>query len=299
MKTSPKQRVAIAGLIGLGAVVVAGRYLPSVNLPVLFPEGWVGREERNLILFALALSLIVILPVFTMLFWFAWRYRESNHKGHKKYSPDWDGSRLYETIWWLIPAALILILSVVTWTSSHRLDPYKPLASDKKTLNVQVVALRWKWLFIYPDQQIATVNYLQIPQRTPVKFTITSDGPMNSFWVPQLGGQVYAMSGMSSNLYLEADKVGQYFGTSANISGPGFADMRFKVASSSEADFKKWAASVGRTGQPLTVDGFEKLALPSYGYPATYFKLPGSNLYDSIVQMKTPGMTSAGMEDMH
>jgi cytochrome o ubiquinol oxidase subunit 2 len=282
MKTSLKQNVIIFGLLSLGVIAAGVWYLSSADIAVLQPEGSIGEREKQLILFAFGLSLIVVLPVFFMTFWFAWRYREGNKKGHAKYAPNMAGNRLYESIWWLIPAILILILSVVTWRSSHELDPYKPLVMDKKPLEVQVVAMQWKWLFIYPEQGIATVNYLQVPEKTPLNFTITSDGPMNSFWIPKLGGQIYAMSGMSSKLHLYANNTGTFEGSSANISGRGFADMRFDTKVTSEADFTAWTDKVKTTGDLLTVGGFEELAQPTENHPVQYFALKDEGLYGTI-----------------
>src|SRR5580700_9838221 len=194
-----KFRVTALIVVILGFLSVAGWYLHHTNIPVLEPKGPVGLQERNLLFFGAALSLVVVIPVFTMLFFITWKYREGNTKA--KYSPDFDHSRIAETIWWLIPAVLITILSVVGWNSSHTLDPYRPLSSKTPQMTIQVVALDWKWLFIYPQQHIATVNMVQFPKNTPINFEITSDSVMNSFWIPQLGGQIYSMPGMSTQLH--------------------------------------------------------------------------------------------------
>ena len=185
--------VAITGVLALAAW-----YIHRTNIPVLEPRGTIAAHEKHLMLITVLLAGIVVLPVFGMLFAFAWRYREGNAR-KAKYSPELAGNRAAETVWWLIPSIIILILSVVAWNSSHALDPYEPIASNVKPLNVEVVAMDWKWLFIYPDQRVASVNSLEIPVNTPVNFTITADAPMNSFWIPQLGGQIYAMPGMNGN----------------------------------------------------------------------------------------------------
>ena len=176
-------------------------------------------------IFAALLSLVVVIPVFAMTIYIVWRYRESNQKA--KYSPDWDHNSKVETIWWLIPTLLIVVLSVVTWNSSHSLDPFKPIKSSVKPLRVQVIALQWKWLFIYPEQGVASTNILELPVDRPINFEVTADAPMNSFWIPQLGGQIYAMAGMSTQLHLMASEAGTYAGASANLSGKGFAKMKF------------------------------------------------------------------------
>jgi cytochrome o ubiquinol oxidase subunit 2 len=264
-----------------GFLTLSGWYLHHTNIPVLEPKGIVGIKERQLILFALALSLLVVIPVFTLLFVFAWRYREGNTKA--KYSPNLKGSRIAETIWWLIPTAIIIVLSVVTWNSSHALDPYKALASTVKPIDVQVVALDWKWLFIYPQQNIASVNLLQFPVGTPIDFNLTSDSVMNSFWIPQLGGQIYAMPGMSTELHLSADQTGDFNGSSANISGDGFSSMNFIARSSTQQAFDAWVQSVKHSTSVLTMATYSKLAAPSEHNDVSYYSSEDHNLYDTIV----------------
>jgi cytochrome o ubiquinol oxidase subunit 2 len=178
---------------------------------------------------------------------------------------------------------IIVILGVVTWQSSHELDPYKDLDSSVAPVNVQVVALQWKWLFIYPDQQIATVNELIIPEKTPINFTITSDAPMNSFWIPSLGSQVYAMSGMSTELRLMADKTGEYRGSSANISGTGFADMNFMAKSRTKADFDAWVQQTKHLDTGLDEATYKTLAEPDVKERPLYYSLKDVDLYDKII----------------
>lgn len=279
-----KIALSIATLLAvLGAIVAAVLYLNGKSFPILSPKGTIAADERNLIIFGSLLSLLVVVPVFIMLFYFLWKYRASNTKA--KYSPDWDNSKAAEAVWWLVPLALIVVLSVVTWTSSHRLDPFRPIASDKKTLTIQVVAMQWKWLFIYPEQNIATVNYVQFPEDTPVNFRITSDAPMNSFWIPALGGQMYAMSGMTTQLHLMADAPGTFQGASANISGAGFSDMRFTAKASTSKDFDAWVQAVKQARQPLTSDSYAELARPNVGKmtPRTYYSSVEPGLYDTIL----------------
>lgn len=236
-------------------------YLKGSNFAVLNPKGIIGLQQRNLIIFASLLCLPVVVPVFALTFFIAWKYRAGNVKA--KYSPDWDHSKKIEAIWWGVPIALIGILAVVTWNSSHALDPRKPLESNKKPVTVQVVALQWKWLFIYPEYNVASVNYVQFPEDTPVNFEITADAPMNSFWIPQLGGQIYAMSGMKTKLHLMANEQGDYNGSSANISGEGFAGMKFIARASSEIDFDSWIQSLKQSPNRLSKDSYTKLAEPS------------------------------------
>lgn len=233
--------------------------------------------------FAMLLSIIVVVPVFALTIWIVWKYRESNVRTKKKYQPDWDRSWLYESIWWGIPMTIILILSVVAWQSAHHLDPYRQLASDKKPLTIQVVSLDWKWLFIYPEQHVASVNQVAIPINTPVDFKITSDTVMNSFWIPQLGGQIYAMPGMVTQLHLMADKTGNYFGTPANITGKGFSTMTFRARASTAQGFEAWLKQAAASPDILNENAYQALAKPSENNPVVYYSAIDPNLFDNIV----------------
>src|SRR5437868_3793345 len=206
---SRKQKTGALICVVIGLLVLAGIHLHHMNIPVLQPRGTIGKQEQRLIITALLLSLIVVIPVFVMLFGFAWKYREGNKSA--RYDPDFDHSRTLESIWWGVPLILISILAVITWRSAHQLDPFKALDSKTPPVAIQAISLRWKWLFIYPQQNIASVNFIQMPVNTPINFEITSDAPMNSFWIPQLGGQIYSMSGMATNLNLEATQPGSYY----------------------------------------------------------------------------------------
>lgn len=276
-----KYKILLGVILGIAIISIASLYLSTVNVEVLNPKGEIASRQRDLIVFAAALSLLVIVPVYVLTLSFAYKYRESNKKA--KYTPDWDHNRTYEAIWWGLPVLLILILSVVTWKTTHSLDPFKPLASSAKPLEVQVVALQWKWLFIYPEQNVATVNYMQVPVDRPINLTITSDAPMNSLWIPQLGGQIYAMSGMSTKLHLMADEVGTYNGSSANISGAGFAGMKFTVAASTPEDFETWALNAQQSQEFLSYGRYDELAKPTENNQAQTFAPVQSGLYDTIV----------------
>jgi cytochrome o ubiquinol oxidase subunit 2 len=269
-------------------------YISGLKIDVLEPKGIVAFKQYNLLVFTTLLGFLVVIPVFIMTIFIAWRYREGNTKA--AYTPNVSTNRLAETIWWSIPIILIAILSVVTWTSTHDLDPHKPLASQSTPVKVQVIALDWKWLFIYPDLNIATVNYVQFPVNRPVNFAITADAPMNSFWIPQLGGQIYAMPGMVTQLHLNANEVGSYKGLSANISGKGFADMKFTAKATSKADFDAWVAKVRQSDQKLTADTYAALAKQSIDAPVTYYADSDEGLYDTIV-MKY--MTPETMQNTH
>lgn len=281
-----KLRTALAILVPIVFVaVVAGLaawYLHGRNVAVLQPAGAVGLKERQLIDLAMILSVVVVVPVFALAIFIAWRYRETNPRV-KKYQPEWDHSRLYETVWWGIPAVIITILSVVTWVSSHQLDPYRSLVSSKPPLHVQVVSLDWKWLFIYPDQHVASVNELYLPVGRPVSFDITSDSVMNSFWIPSLGSQIYAMPGMSTKLHLIADKPGTYYGSPANITGRGYAGMVFGVHATTQNGFAAWVRKAQAANRNLTDSNYTALARPSTNNKVIYFSPVQDDLYDGIV----------------
>jgi cytochrome o ubiquinol oxidase subunit 2 len=285
-----KYKFATVAVLILGGLSLVVWYLHRTTIAVLDPKGPIGQKEYHLILITLLMSLIVVIPVFTLLFLFTWRYREGNTKA--KYSPDLDGSRVAETIWWLVPSALILVLGVIIWNSSHQLDPFKPLSSNVKPITIQVVALDWKWLFIYPQQDIATVNYVQFPAATPVNFEITADAPMNSFWIPQLGGQIYAMPGMSTQLHLLANQPGRFRGSSANISGHGFAGMHFVARSSTTADFNRWVKTVKQTSNGLSPVTYNQLARASTDNPVTYYYNGPARLYNNVIMKYMGPMTS-------
>ncbi len=276
-----KIKVALLALLYLGAVAMVVAATLGVDIPVLNPKGWVAMKQRNLIVIATLLMLIVVAPVCIMTLFFAWKYRASNTKA--KYRPDWDYHVVAESIWWGFPCLIILFLSILCWKSSHELDPFKPLNADKKPIKIQVVALQWKWLFIYPEEKIATLNFVQFPEQTPVSFEITSDAPMNSFWIPQLGGQIYAMSGMTSKLHLIADEVGNFRGVSANISGRGFAGMTFVAKSSTQEDFDAWVKSVQKLKSGLDLEEYHQLAEPSEYNPVASYVLEDDGLFDWIV----------------
>lgn len=272
--------LGIAALIG--AIALTAWFVNTHTIAVLSPKGIIAQRQQELIVYATILMSIVVIPVFMLTFGIAWRYREGNKKA--KYSPDLAGSKLAEIIWWLIPGIIIVLLSFVAWRSSHELDPYKPITGDVKPLKVQVISLQWKWLFIYPEQKVASVNYLPVPINTPLDFTITSDAPMNSFWIPELGGQVYAMSGMSTKLHLIADQMGDFRGSSANISGEGFADMTFTTRAMKQKDFDAWVTAT-KNSKPLTMSEYNELAKPSTIDQPTLYTLPdaSSALYDTVV----------------
>jgi len=282
--------VVAAAMVGTLVYVSYGR-----AMPVLDTHGLIADKERDLIYLTVALGVLIVVPVFIMLFIIAWKYRASNTKA--VYQPDFAGSKKLEAVWWGIPMVFIIALAIITGISTHELDPFKPITSSVKPVNIQVVALQWRWLFIYPDQNVATLNYVNIPEKTPVNFILTSDAPMNSFWIPALAGQVYAMSGMSTQLHVMADGVGNYTGTSANISGAGFADMTFKVHSMKAGDFDNWAMNSTSSLSILDADSYMNLAKQSTNKDDKTFMLIDPTLYNDVV-MKTMGTPSGTMSDM-
>lgn len=277
MRTIIKVVISVFAVIVLFAASIT--YFQGKNFELLSTAGEIGHRERNLMLFTVALSLVVIIPVFTMTYHITRKYRSNNPKA--RYTPDWDGNRTLETIWWSIPLVLIIILASVTWITSHSLDPRKPIQSNQAPIKIQVIALDWKWLFIYPDKNIATVNYVVIPEQRSIEFNITSDAPMNSFSIPQLGGQIYAMSGMSNKLHLMADHTGTYRGQSANLSGEGFAGMTFSTYSVTQSDYDQWSAS--KVNSPA-ID-YPELAKKSKNVkPETYSTANAPMLYNSVLE---------------
>lgn len=255
--------------------------LNGCKAAILNPKGLIALDEKHLLITAVLLMLIIVLPVILLTWFVAWRYRESNTKA--VYSPDWSHSTALEIVWWSVPCIIISILATITWISSHRLDPYRPLDSQQKPLTIQAIALDWKWLFIYPDQGIATVNYVKIPVNKPVQFLITADAPMNSFAIPQLAGQIYAMAGMQTKLNLIANHEGHYRGLSTNFSGDGFSNMRFTVSVTSAEKFTNWVTLSQQATQKLTLATYQKLAEPSENNPVAHYTLVDKNLFSTVV----------------
>lgn len=277
------KQVVISSFVAVVILGILGFVTYGRSMPVLDTKGLIADQERDLILLTFGLGLVVVIPVFIMLFSIAWRYRAGNTKAH--YDPEMSGHRGLEALWWGIPCIIILLLGIITAVSTHALDPYKPISSSVQPVKIQAVSLNWRWLFIYPDEGIATMNYINIPKDTPIDFTITSDAPMNSFWIPALAGQVYAMSGMSTQLHVMASDTGTFVGSSANISGDGFADMHFKVNSMNENDYKAWAKDSFNSTKTtlLTDDSYMKLAMPSHDSSEQTFLLMDYSLYNEII----------------
>ncbi|MFC3213490.1 ubiquinol oxidase subunit II [Novosphingobium panipatense] len=306
----PTRILRLLGAAGLATL------LTGCNTLVLNPSGDVARQQGDLVVVATLLMLLIVVPVMLAVVIFAWRYRASNK--HAPYEPDWDHSTQLELLIWAAPLLIIICLGAVTWTSTHLLDPYRAIGRidqdtkitrDMTPLEVEVVALDWKWLFIYPEQGIATVNELVVPTGRPLNFRITASSVMNSFYVPAMAGQIYAMPGMETRLHAVMNENVESFGLSANYSGAGFSNMRFKMRAVSDADFGKWVGEVKTTGatpqqvaqlsetplhngvSPRPMGGnldraaYLELEKPSEKVPAIRFATVEPKLFDAVVDM--------------
>ena len=271
------------------------------NLGILAPRGRIAQEELTLIIIAVVTMLLVVIPVLGMSWGFAWKYRASNT--HAVYRPEWSNNTGLEIIWWIIPIFIICTIGAIIALSSDELDPFRAIQANRAPMTVQVVALNWKWLFIYPEEGIATVNYLEIPVGTPINFEITADAPMNALWIPQLGGQMYAMPGMHTQLHIIADSVGDYRGSSANFSGDGFSDMHFVVHAVSPEEFAQWSSEVASTSPILNAETYSILAQPSSSHSTTSYGYVVPGLYNRIIMkyMKphSSSVHSVPMRDMN
>ncbi|WP_316356783.1 ubiquinol oxidase subunit II [Candidatus Neptunichlamydia sp. REUL1] len=283
MKRAFKIVVITLLIIAVGALTVY--FVSTHNIPVLEPKGLISVKERELIITSSLLMLIVVIPVLVLAVVFGWKYREGRGSKH---TPDWEHNNIAECFWWGVPVVIIIILAVITWKTSHDLNPFKPIQNGTTPIKIQAVALDWKWLFIYPDQGIATVNYVQFPEKTPIDFVVTADAPMNSFWIPQLGGQIYAMPAMTTSIHLLANETGEFEGRSANISGKGFAGMIFKAVASNKQDFQNWVQHVKSSGKELSWDIYKQLVEPSeYNNVEIYGKIE-DQLFDQILIQYMP-----------
>jgi cytochrome o ubiquinol oxidase subunit II len=274
---------------GLALVLVVTVTLGACSQGVLDPQGPIASAQRLLLFNSTAIMLVVVIPVIVATLVFAWWYRSSNTRANRSTDESYEG-RL-EFVVWSIPALTVILLGGVIWISSHQLDPRAPIPGNGDPLRVDVVALDWKWLFIYPDQTVAAVNQLVIPAGTPVKFRLTSATVMNSFFVPQLGSQIYTMGGMTTHLNLLADKPGEYPGFSANFSGDGFSWMRFVVKSVPAGDFNAWLEQARGTGSDLDDASYAELAKPSQNVPPTTYRSVEPKLFERILDQTTAGPT--------
>ncbi|MDX8468948.1 ubiquinol oxidase subunit II [Mesorhizobium sp. VK23B] len=252
---------------------------------VLDPQGPIGAGNRTILLNSLAVMLVIVIPTLVALLLFAWMFRASNHNA--RYDPEFTYSGRIELIVWSIPTLTILFLGGLIYYGSYHLDPRRPIASSRPPLDIQVVALDWKWLFLYPDQGIGTVNQLVIPAGVPVRFKLTSASVMNTFFVPQLGSMVYVMNGMQTEVNLQADREGDYLGLSAHFSGDGFSDMNFRLRAVSPDAFASWASSL-QGGEVLNASAYRELARQSINVPSASFGHVQEGLFDAIVRQTLP-----------
>lgn len=274
--------------VALGAVVSSTLLMSGCSSELMNPQGPIGRDEKTILLDALSIMLVIVVPTIMAILLFAWWFRESNKRA--KYRPAFTYSGRIELITWSIPILVVLFLGGLTWVSSHTLDPAEPLNSKTPAVNIQVVSLDWKWLFIYPDDGVASVNELVVPAGAPIHLKLTSSSVMNTFFVPQLGSMIYTMNGMADDLYLQADHPGVFAGRSAHFSGDGFSDMHFDVHAVTPAAFAAWADQTGRAGPVLDAKGYEALARQTTNVRPFTYRNVSPDLFDHIVsQHLAPG----------
>ena len=276
-------------LAGIALLPVIGM-LQGCERAVLNPAGDIALQQRDLIYASTALMLLIIVPVLILIVVFAWRYRASNRKA--TYDPNFHHSTALELVIWSGPLLIIICLGALTWSSTHLLDPFRrldriaegrPVDRQEEPMLVQVVAMDWKWLFIYPEQNIATVNELVLPVDREVRFDITSTNGMNTFYAPTLAGMIYAMPGMQSSLHAVLNRTGEYEGFSANYSGAGFSGMRFRLQGMKQDAFEQWVRQTQATGTPLTSADYMALEHPTEKHPIVLYSAAPSGLFDRIV----------------
>ncbi|HEY0235815.1 MAG TPA: ubiquinol oxidase subunit II [Afipia sp.] len=274
------------------ALLPLAAMLGGCNAVVLSPSGDIAVQQRDILFQSTSLMLLIVIPVLILITVVAWRYRESNSTARN--DPNWDHSAHLELVIWAIPLLIIICIGAITWASTHLLDPYRPLEriaenrpvpKDTKPLRVDVVALDWKWLFIYPDYGVATVNEMAAPVDQPITFHITASSVMNSFYIPALAGQIYAMPGMQTQLRAVINKAGKYDGFSANYSGAGFSGMRFAFLGVNGADFDKWIASAKASGVTLDRAAYLQLERPSENEPVRRYAGVDPTLFNAIINM--------------
>ncbi len=275
--------------------LVTAVMLAGCSQGIFDPKGPIALAEQELLINSTAIMLVVVIPVLLATLGFAWWYRASNVRAHRPTGENYEG-RL-EFVTWSIPMLIVILLSGVIWISSRDLDPRMPIQAKAAAVRVDVVALDWKWLFIYPDLGVAAVNQLVLPVETPIRFELTSATVMNSFFIPQLGSQIYTMGGMTTHLNLLADKAGEYPGLSAMFSGDGFADMRFVAKAMSAADFNSWVKEVRAAGSVLDDDTYAALAKPSIAVPPRTYRSVRPNLFEHIIHqtVSVPDKAGVGM----
>jgi cytochrome o ubiquinol oxidase subunit 2 len=275
---NPSVRAVVASILVL---VTAG-----CGSGVLDPQGPVGAADRQIMLNSLEIMLVIVVPTLLAMAGFAWWFRASN--GRARHLPDWSYSGRIELVVWSIPLLVIMFIGGVIWIGSHQLDPYRPIESSTKPLEIQVVSLDWKWLFIYPAQGVASINELVVPQGVPLHFSLTSATVMNSFFVPQLGSMIATMNGMVTQLWLQADHPGSYYGLSTQFSGDGFPDMHFTVRATSADDFQRWIATARQAGPALDRAGYTELAQQSQNVAPFTYRTVEPDLFHAVATQAIP-----------
>jgi cytochrome o ubiquinol oxidase subunit II len=253
---------------------------------ILDPQGPIGAADKTILIDSLAIMLAIVVPTIVAVFGFAYWFRASNAKA--RYLPHWAYSGRLELVVWSIPTLTIILLGGVAWIGAHQLDPAKPVEGSAKPLTIQAVSLDWKWLFLYPDQQVATINTLTVPAGVPLRFELTSSSVMNVFFIPQFGSMIYTMNGMATQLNLRADNPGTFGGLSAHFSGDGFSDMHFDVHVVPPEQFSKWAQDAARADKSLDEASYGEIAKPSMKSQPAIYRLADPQLFHSIVTQKLP-----------
>jgi len=253
---------------------------------ILDPQGPIGAAERAILIDSVAIMLAIVLPTIVAIFAFAFWFRKSNTKAN--YLPQWAYSGRIELVVWSVPALTVILLGGVAWISAHDLDPAKPIAGSQKPLRIQAVSLDWKWLFLYPEQNVATINTLTVPAGVPLQFELTSASVMNAFFIPQFGSMIYTMNGMTTRLNLLADTPGTFGGLSTNFSGDGFAGMHFDVNVVPSEQFSKWVQDASKADKSLDAQNYQEIAKPTLGNVPVMYRLADPDLFQSIATQKLP-----------
>jgi cytochrome o ubiquinol oxidase subunit II len=253
---------------------------------ILDPQGPIGAADKTILIDSVAIMLAIVLPTIVAIFAFAFWFRASNTRA--RYLPNWEYSGRIELVVWSVPALTIILLGGVAWIGAHQLDPAKAVEGSAKPLTIQAVSLDWKWLFIYPDQRVATINTLTVPAGVPLRFELTSSSVMNVFFIPQFGSMIYTMNGMATQLNLRADRPGTFQGLSAHFSGDGFSDMHFDVHVVPSEQFSKWAQDASRAEKSLDELSYGEIAKPSMKSQPAVYRLADPQLFNSIVTQKLP-----------
>jgi cytochrome o ubiquinol oxidase subunit 2 len=253
---------------------------------ILDPQGPIGAAEKTILIDSLGIMLAIVLPTIVAIFAFAYWFRSSNARAN--HWPNWAYSGRIELVVWSVPALTVILLGGVAWLGAHHIDPAKPIEGPSEPLTIQAVSLDWKWLFIYPDHKVATINTLTVPAGVPLQFQLTSASVMNAFFIPQLGSMIYTMNGMATRLNLRADATGTFQGLSAQFSGDGFADMHFDVHVVTSEQFSKWSQDATNAQQALDAQSYQQIAKPSMKNPPVIYRLADPDIFASIVTQKLP-----------